>query len=1206
MRRDEHNQQLLRADKHLSQIIQNSQPDHIHIVITEASTEKLIQDWKGNREKSLFNLATFGNFNIIQSLLPPTIDVDKAAAGRVQAIVRGACSRFHLMMGVGIAKHALRRLHTTAMHSDATLMALADHDDAPRMRRDIIKKMVAKVGVVLVVKEGDAEVDQKDHSTKHFPFLLSCRPNWMGKISHIEAYDVRCDRQVRIKLQHPFLPIREKGIPRRLVLSLECKRFVSADLVRENIRSVSNKCQGLRDTEDASDISAGTVTARTELLIKYTDTLTSEYMYRSMLLKFSFDHQKHNAEEILICEEDSRKNTPNLDFDDISQCTDFVVDVNDENLVKIRRELDTSSVVADVDSVARSSDLGSFHSKAGIKVDTLAIDKSQKSTGERTQPAASKSSNKYPTASGASVASSGLAETMSLAHVEEEVDYSSSVILTNIQQAVIYKGALLWKSVYYFVTLVNENDITFLKLTETRSLFSLVFVMHREHFDRSTDIAKLVRKLLQYAARNVLISSLFDNLEMGLILTPELLSNLNSSSPLGVVSTFGSKSHLVKYFDEQCAVVVGLFSARSSPIIGNRFEIFDSSGHYLDTRRSRRQSMHRTPPLARQLFAQRFLDAAVDHFIKHGEISEIDTLLDDEQKNAIAEDIPLSEPRVEGVSDLVPPSEQHLELHDDSHEAPHHRSIHKHHFVHRKMMDTGGLHHKLVSNTVALQIYHTKKEKKHRHDSMVKFSPRTAHSPRSRQSIDHGHSNEVEGTVVSSDMLVSEPIESSTSNCNVQLETHSDAKEVIKNTAQSLDEDMSGLRESQADGIVLINETSQSLDEDMSGLRPGGIMDEDSTSVVILTDTQFNTESVSSVHVTSVPDLQARISLDSSYICDPPLLPVHFEDGASVCSNEEPGSPLDGSTADLSVFPEIPMRYRLSAEDLQLISTLADQFSTVVVQVALEAATQRHHESVEIPVEEPSLPTETQFESPNHEEITNEKPEVKSVDNTEVQNVLEAIVLAVEYLTLSYNRQQKLNSSAISVEISMDDTVSLLPSQEQESSEVKEFTEKEPLPDDDNAPQGPAIEHILEVNPEPVINDFAVEFTNMIINEAKMSYQYRHFDVGLLEPSIVNLLPDSKDSYESLDDNGVEEGLSITSKENPGLKEVSPAIERYQHSPFPFHNRPDYYDLNGDIYHRSSVGMLSTITSNSAESKVSSSYHSEEYKFVDTRNKYLR
>ena len=1112
--------------------------------------------------------------------------MDKAAAGRVQAIVRGVCSRFHLMMGIGATKQALKRLHVIDKHIDLTL-AVNEHSDMPIVRREIIKKMVAKVGVVLVVNESDAAMDPQNQVAKKFPFLLSCRPNWMGKISHIEAYDIRCDRHVRIKLQHAFLPIRERGIPRRLVLSLECKQFSSAELVRENIRSIEKKPARLPDQEETSEMSAGTVTARTELLIKYTDILTGEYMYRSMNLKFSFDHQKHNMEEILICEEDTGKNTVNLDIDDISQCTDFVIDINDDNLLKIRRELDTSSIVADADSVARSSDVGSIYSKAGLKIDTAGGGAKSEASDLKSAQKLSSAQKVAIVASGASVLSNGPGDSFSLAHVEEEVDYSSSVILTNIQQAVIYKAAFLWGKFYYFITLVNENDATILKLTETRSMLNLVFVMSREHFDRSADMIKLVKRLLQHTLKNVLVSSLFDRLENGFEITPEFLSNLNSESPDGVVSTVGYKSHLVKYLDHQYAVVIGLYSSRNSPIIGNRFEIFDSSGHYLNTRRSQIQSKRQ--PIIRHLFTYRFLDSAVNQFIRNGERFEKDTGLDDKNKYDDALDHEAAaEQQEKDILNLAQVSDQHLELHDDSHEAPNHRPFHKHHFTHRKLIDTGGLHHKLAPSTAALQIYHTKKDKKHKHDSGVKFSPRTAHSPRSHRPFGHGQENETEEKPVSS-------------------------------------------TSTQSDGVTLLNDTSQPLDEDMSGLRPGGIMDEESTSVVNCIDTLLNTDDIPALPAPSSPDLQTRISLESSYTCDPPLLPAHFGDDASACSDEEPGSPLEVSTADLSIFPEIPMRYRLSAEALQIISALADKVSTTTVQLALEAATQRQQEAVAVEVaeQENPLPTESQIEVSSCDDTSAEKTAPKIVD-TEIQNILDAIVLAVEYLTLSYSRQQQQNSSSHCVDVFVDDTApSGLSTTENNGVEISEEMEEqrsqpesalddillsknmssetkisEEIKDETTPPHEPEVRQILL----PGIRDLAVEYTNMILNDAKVSYHFKLLNADSLKSSIVKLLPDSKDSYESLDSNNRdeadEESLSVTSKDNAGIEEPPPTAERYRHSLFPLHSRPDYYDLNGDIYHRTSVGMLSTITSNSAESKVSSSYHSQEYKFVDTRNKY--
>lgn len=148
----------------------------------------------------------------VLDLLPDSKMTGICGALKLQAVQRGKAERKSYRLGVG-------------------------------NRTDIKQKMQARCGVLL----GGIH-----------PILLTAKATWIGSISEIIATDVD-GRTARLKLQNPFTPIKETGIPRKLILTLTAM------------------------PDDQYD--------RHTIVMRFTDQLTQEYLQRTLTLSFR-EHDK--------------------------------------------------------------------------------------------------------------------------------------------------------------------------------------------------------------------------------------------------------------------------------------------------------------------------------------------------------------------------------------------------------------------------------------------------------------------------------------------------------------------------------------------------------------------------------------------------------------------------------------------------------------------------------------------------------------------------------------------------------------------------------------------------------------------------------------------------------------------------------------------------------------------------------------------------
>jgi len=1007
LRRDEHNPQLLRADKHLSQKVSVPRPTAASHSDGTVDNEKLLANWREGADYSLFQLAHAGNFAAIQSLLPAELDVTDDSTRRLQAIVRGIFERFNLRMGVG--PHRLL--------SSAEASISSSHDATKK--RIAVKKMMAKAAVVLAIQEADVDVfeGEPEHHVNYFPFLLSVRPNWMGMISHIDAYDVRSDKKIRIKLQQSFSPIHEAGVPRRLQLSLEVKKLLTSDLTRENIRATvptihllpeGNTAKLSIDNNNNNIFASGKISARTEVVLKYTDILTGEYIYRSMQLKFSFDHHRNSIE--LTNPRDCSAEVPDLSkrlslaLDDLSLGQNYQVDCSNEEALNMRSEMDTSSVMADVHSVAHWTDISSV------------LSESVTSKGKEENVFIQNIRHEEPAAvtmeilkthemvhSTVSISTPSVYESLSVTQVDEDADHSSAVILTNIQRAMIFKGSITWRKSYFFVTIANENDVTLMKLTEMNSLFSFVFLFRREHFDRSQKLLKCVKMVMKYVEKNELISAILSHM------SDEDIVNTKSTSKVAkkVFETEnftnlvreGSRCYYTYFSPAQLSLLVAFYSPNNNPMLGVRLEIFDSSGHYLRGNNSLNGKIK--APMSKQpriLLSTRFRNIVLDEFMTNGSVSAKDdaslqasTHLDilatsaensislhSSQRNDSMEDLAIDRAKESATLPVLSEKKQ--------------PNLKHHHLHHKSSIAAVNLASPKLSHPpvpVALQVYHHRKDSK-LHRRSLSVSTAGSKSDAAERSIE-----------IASDSFQADVVKEKRS--SIEVTPISSSHNSVMSHSVKFD-------------VHIDNATTSSFDSDMKNLRLGGQIEDDS-----IAGSNFEV----TVDPTNLHASNMRATLSSAVFYDLPLHIPIAELGASIVSDDAPETPISRRLTGRS--------QTVSFINNELLQSIAQDVVNHIVEKAIEIrlldhSHETHSECADVSQKEectnefPSQCIEAEISQLSAHEsvqdpIKERRRSLDQVTGTEkhveyiVCNILEAMLLATEYLSHVFERNQSLIQS---------------------------------------------------------------------------------------------------------------------------------------------------------------------------------------------------
>ncbi|KAJ1437724.1 hypothetical protein B484DRAFT_392610, partial [Ochromonadaceae sp. CCMP2298] len=139
--------------------------------------------------------------------IPAVPKQENVLISRTQAILKGVLERRALRLGVGT-------------------------------RKDITNRMTAKLGVVLGGAGGVA-----------YPVILIVRPSWSGLINTIRVFDLSDNHLACIPLKVPFAPMKETGLPRKLSLSLSCRKVTLLVPLKKALGSPMSKLGSPGDHE---------------------------------------------------------------------------------------------------------------------------------------------------------------------------------------------------------------------------------------------------------------------------------------------------------------------------------------------------------------------------------------------------------------------------------------------------------------------------------------------------------------------------------------------------------------------------------------------------------------------------------------------------------------------------------------------------------------------------------------------------------------------------------------------------------------------------------------------------------------------------------------------------------------------------------------------------------------------------------------------
>jgi hypothetical protein len=488
-----------------------------------------------------------GGIEEILALLPEEGDTDLAIVTRLQAVVKGALERTQLRLGVGA-------------------------------RKENARPMAAKLGVVV----------------QGHPMLLRVQASWMGKVTHIKVFDVSKGVAFKVKLRTPFAPTRETGAPRRLQLTMQVCKYPVAS---RNGRSAK------RNSDDFSSLAV-------ELVLKFTDQDSGHYSYRRMrlnLLALS-PAMVGSVSQLALTETAAPQDSPPSPTQ-----RQVHVGLEDVRLEEHRSLLDlpehpslyrallppgavaaegVSTLESPVVSVtaegtftsAGSPQLGAQSIAQGVVRGDSSIEEGDAPTQE-------------------DLVFSSLEEGM------ESCEDFGVVSVTNAHTVELVKEGFQWRGLYYLARVVNEHDVTQVTVTQLQSDRVFIFLMAREHIDRSQSLAKrwaMLMQVLEYnpAARPLLrpvrdpsapialVSENFSLLEgpSEMQLGPTRVSSEHKQNPLGLsaaqhqaaLNALGGQLTVcglqvyTSLLPRGNGVSLILVDPRNMPIIGSGLEILDT------------------------------------------------------------------------------------------------------------------------------------------------------------------------------------------------------------------------------------------------------------------------------------------------------------------------------------------------------------------------------------------------------------------------------------------------------------------------------------------------------------------------------------------------------------------------------------------------------------------------------------------------------
>lgn len=391
-------------------------------------------------ELTSFKTLASSSLPTILSNVPREMEHNDAVLSRTQAILKGVLERRGMNLGLG-------------------------------NRKDITRRMTARIGVLLESRTGGGEgggmggggMGGGGATSKH-PVILTVRPAWSGLITNIRVFDLENNHLGAIPLKTPFAPIKETGLPRKLTLSLSCRRIVLQ--VRGRSRNVcgfeSDEDEGPKSRRSTAALESdpGSTTEEvTELKFTFTDESTGQYTCRRM--KLNLDDLINNA--------DVRSSGKAIREFTSAEYGGAVDAESGENTVADQKT---------VSAVLGSADLISY----------VATD-----------------AHTAKVTAGAAVSAESVIKRLSV----QDDSAAPTVTETNIECAEILRQGLQYKGKYYMVRVVNEIDVTQVTVLPVHSDRVFVFMMTREHIDRTHSLFKRLVELFQILESNDLVRPLF-------------------------------------------------------------------------------------------------------------------------------------------------------------------------------------------------------------------------------------------------------------------------------------------------------------------------------------------------------------------------------------------------------------------------------------------------------------------------------------------------------------------------------------------------------------------------------------------------------------------------------------------------------------------------------------------------------------------------
>lgn len=371
-------------------------------------------------ELTSFKALASSGLTTILSHVPREMEHNDAVLSRTQAILKGMLERRGMNLGVG-------------------------------NRKDITRRMTARIGVLLESRKGGG-------ATSKHPVMLTVRPAWSGLITNIRVFDLENNHLGAIPLKTPFAPIKETGLPRKLTLSLSCRRIVLQ--VRVGSKDVcgfeSDGEEGTPPLEHGPQVTTEEVT---ELKFTFTDESTGQYTCRRM--KLNLDDLIHAA-DVPSAGNAIREFTT-------AEYGGATVAESGENAVYNQK--------------AVSADVGSADLTVFVATDSHA----------------------------ATMTTAAAASTKSVIKRLSVQDDSAAptVTETNIECVEVLRQGLQYKGKYYMVRIVNEIDVTQVTVLPVHSDRVFVFMMTREHIDRTHSLFKRLVELFLILESNDLVNPLF-------------------------------------------------------------------------------------------------------------------------------------------------------------------------------------------------------------------------------------------------------------------------------------------------------------------------------------------------------------------------------------------------------------------------------------------------------------------------------------------------------------------------------------------------------------------------------------------------------------------------------------------------------------------------------------------------------------------------